>query len=293
MWGEGYIFILNNAEYRVFHAKPNGDVLFPIHEACISVVQNVLRDRNQGIPTSKPCATLETFYHSLCKQYKRNVAAPWQNGYGLSGLEWDHNYYGARDLQGYNDWEGCHGDEVRGLIYLYDLLLILEQWYCANPINIPDLTTFVLSLLPQISNLLESPNAQELHVSTEAPTTSEEPRLEGLPTEILLHISTFLPISSVFALRLSSKTLASRLYLDQQFWFQHLLSGSLIPYLWDLESKALHAKNQNAKWDWKALAKLLARKDTIMMGKEGMADVPIGLRNRCRIWKIIEGAFET
>jgi len=105
---DGYEFILNGAEYYVFCLDKNRDVLFPIHDVCLDVIENVLQNRNEGIPPSVP----QTFYDSLCKQYSRNSAKwPRENGYCLNGLEWDHNYYGVRKLQGYYDWEACHSDE--------------------------------------------------------------------------------------------------------------------------------------------------------------------------------------
>jgi hypothetical protein len=122
--------------------------------------------------------------------------------------------------------------------------------------------------------------------------TSAEPRLEALPVEILHHISSFLPVPSVFALRLSCKTLAACLYPDNQFWFQRLVSGSLIPYLWDLDAKVCHRKYIEAVWDWRELARLLCRKDQVMNGEGRMVVAPIGLRNRCRVWKIVDGALE-
>jgi hypothetical protein len=110
----------------------------------------------------------------------------------------------------------------------------------------------------------------------------------------MLHqISYYLPISSIFALRLTSKTLA-----DQQFWLQRLLCGDLVPHLWDLESERFSAKPSLAKeraqyseGDWKAVAKLLNKRDAIMMGEGVMDDAPIGLRSRCRIWRIVEEAL--
>jgi len=117
------MFLINNVEYRVFHSDENGDILFPIHDACTDLVIHVLRNRYRSTPNLIPSITLETFYDSLCKQYARNMSAPGGNGYAMFGLEWEHNYYGARDMQGYNDWEGHHGDEVSHNIETYDTSL--------------------------------------------------------------------------------------------------------------------------------------------------------------------------
>ncbi|KAF4617008.1 hypothetical protein G7Y89_g15141 [Cudoniella acicularis] len=277
IFGEGSFFFLSGSAYRVMHSDENGDVVFPIHNACIEIAEVFCRSWNEE---SSSGATLLTFYDALCKQYSRNMAAPSGGEFGMYGLEWDHRFYGARDFQDYLDWNGAHGDE----------------WYCADPINIPDLTDFVLSLLPEISSpFIEASDGKSeevCEVKPKPPPTSKEPHLQDLPMEILHQISSYLPISSVFALRLSSKTLASHLYPDQQFWYKRLLFGTLIPYVWDLNSKDLHAKNAqytsskaiqqpdytDGRWDWKKLAKKLAQKDAIMMADQGtMMNAPIAL----------------
>ncbi|KAH8586573.1 hypothetical protein B0O99DRAFT_695378 [Bisporella sp. PMI_857] len=275
VWQEGYVFILNNHDYYTFSPDKSGNIMFPIHDACLEVIEHVLESQNEVLTPDMPHATLKTFYYSLCKQYARNAMKPPRVNSYLGGLEWDHDYYGALEFQGYYDWEAGHGDE----------------WYCANPIPIPDLTPFILSLLTKTSSSSETSKNQQ-HPVSRADSTPAAPRLEGLPVEILHHISSILPIPSLFALRLSSKTLAAYLYPDNQFWFQSLVSGSLIPYLWDLNAKICYGKYLEAEWDWKALARLLCRKNEEMKIEGRMAGAPIGLRNRYRIWKIIEGALE-
>jgi hypothetical protein len=62
--------------------------------------------------------------------------------------------------------------------------------------------------------------------------------------------------------------------------------------LWDLDEKICGEKFMEADWDRKALATLLSKKEQAMKMEGRMADAPMGLRNRCSIWRIIEGALE-
>jgi hypothetical protein len=158
----------------------------------------------------------------------------------------------------------------------------------------------ITDLTPYIHGLLTKSNASAPGHSTEhqnmlaagADSGQVGAGLEHLPVELIQHISSFLSVHSVFALRLTSKGLAACLHLDSKFWFQHLASGSLVPYLWDLDAEVCHGKYLEAAWDWKLLAKLLSRTDDVMKASDKMADAPIGLRNRCRIWKIVDGALD-
>jgi len=181
------------------------------------------------------------------------------------------------------------------------------QWLCADPINVPDLTSYILSQVPKLKT--RSRNSLELErtrisVSGNSSTVPEISQFEVFPIEILQQIASHLPLQPVLSLRLVSKTLASRLPLDEPFWFQRLLSGSLVPYVWDLDSQDCYAKQglgtlsgqaresaNDSQWDWKSIAKRLLKPNAALMADENMADAPIGLRNRCRIWRMVEEAM--
>ncbi|RDL42544.1 uncharacterized protein BP5553_02523 [Venustampulla echinocandica] len=295
---------LDMGEYTVFWGIDDVDPLFPIHDTCIDLAKRVIQTRNDRLLTPTSRATLMTLYESLSKEWTRgwklitSQPALVQGAYmrydvhGEYGLEWEHKYFGARDRQEHHGWNVARGDE----------------WFCADPTNIPELRDFVLNLLPQAPIPSGLPDFKTLQLSSETFTSTEEKYgLEALPKEILDEIACHLTVSSVFALRSSSKTLAACLYPDQRFFFQRLLGGTLIPHIWELESQECVDKNgedvslkgtlqlgDEARWDWKALAKLLANKDAIMIAEEGkLLDAPIGFRNRCRIWKIIEAALDS
>ncbi|KAH6679599.1 hypothetical protein B0J14DRAFT_581162 [Halenospora varia] len=270
------------------------DVLFPIHDACLDIAGRYIESQNENRPDSVPGLTLENFYDALCAQYSRNREVgrnhPAGGRWMEAGLEWDHNFYGARALQGYSNWEGEHGDE----------------WICADPINVPKVTSFITGLLKEAPKTApEIPDISQLQISQLEPPffPSNNSRLEQLPVEILHQITAFHSAASIFSLRKCSKTLASRLILDQNFWCQQLLSGSLIPQLWGVDGDYLikgfkyiidvkyDREKDNTECDWKALATQFARIDNVMMGREEMKAIPIGLANRFRLWRIIEEAM--
>jgi hypothetical protein len=94
-----------------------GDVLFPIHDACLELIDRALRSKNAKRPVSATPLTLETFWNALCKRYSamldmKGARISLYQDYGMYGLEWDHGFFGAREFQDYNGWVGVHGHEV-------------------------------------------------------------------------------------------------------------------------------------------------------------------------------------
>jgi hypothetical protein len=97
-----------------------GDVLFPVHDACLELIDRALRFKNAQRPVSATPITLETFWDALCKRYSamKEIKGPKSShlalpqDYAMYGLEWEHGFFGARDFQDYNGWRGVHGHEV-------------------------------------------------------------------------------------------------------------------------------------------------------------------------------------
>jgi len=135
--------------------------------------------------------------------------------------------------------------------------------------------------------------------------------LQSLPIEIIASILPFLPTPATLRLRRCSKTLASKISINQTFWRNQLLFGDLIDYLWDLDPQMCHKKDKQGSWDWKTLAQILLQpkilqsalalslheteNDEITTIFEKMSleetefkDAPIGLQNRCRIVRIVK-----
>ncbi len=183
------------------------------------------------------------------------------------------------------------------------------QWICTDPVEVPDITSYILSLLDQdirddrSSDVLAPlPDQASLPLST----------FEKLPSEILSQINSFLQAPSALRLRRCSKTLTSRIVIDQTFWRDKVISGNLIDYLWDLDSKQCrqydlyYSHGNRPLCNWKKLAQRLMRIETVesvlfLAGlavnniyilrhndlDKFMSNAPLGLKNRCRIIKII------
>lgn len=126
--------------------------------------------------------------------------------------------------------------------------------------------------------------------------------IERLPNELLDQISSHLTAYSALALRQTSRTLATKVPLDNNFWRNSILGGNALPYLWDLDVYELEKRRQehsgsspslDATWDWKAVGQLLAAKQfPLNSSDQRIVDLPNGLWNRQRIWSIIEEAYQ-
>ena len=103
----------------------------------------------------------------------------------------------------------------------------------------------------------------------------------------------------------------SKLPLTHSFWRDHLVSGSLVDYLWDLDRVACLQKDAQGHWDWKELAQKLQKpyifENALAKSLESLetddnikttfeqnvrqggnfSDAPMGLQNRCRLVKIV------
>ena len=80
------------------------------------------------------------------------------------------------------------------------------------------------------------------------------------------------------------------------FWRFRLTNqlGRSHPWLWDIDVAMCKAKDLEplrtgtTKWDWERLVRALAQKDVFEPGGSMADGVPLGLRNRRRIWRMIE-----
>jgi len=152
---------------------------------------------------------------------------------------------------------------------------------------------------------------------TSSHTISRISSIERLPTEIVSQIVSNLQTTPALRLHQCSKTLAGHIPLNQAFWREQLITGDLVEYLWDLDMKECRLKDLSypdktgALWDWKSLAKTLVSAHILAGTLAGlfeggldelssrhtslsltasdvtMPDAPIGLKNRCRIVRII------
>ena len=124
--------------------------------------------------------------------------------------------------------------------------------------------------------------------------------MEGLPREILDMICSYVLASDIMALHRTSQNLFEKVPLNNAFWRTRLDDGTLLPYIWDLDTKSIEERHlesnltsNGTNWDWRGIAKILATGNfpASPQGQE-LDDVPLGLWNRSRIWNIVQEAFE-
>ena len=74
------------------------------------------------------------------------------------------------------------------------------------------------------------------------------------------------------------------------------MNGALIPWLWDLEAQAVMKKESELQgddeWNWELLARQLAQVN-IHEPRKVLKDLPMGLRNRRRIWRLVGDIMDT
>ncbi|KAF2129324.1 hypothetical protein P153DRAFT_291448 [Dothidotthia symphoricarpi CBS 119687] len=276
MTGSGYFQVENH------HSNPHrsdvwfnalndqdGDSLFPLHNGCIQigcrVIQRFLDRRND----QKQLSTLAILNQILQSRFHDRRDAPDDTRSDIFDLCENSSMYGPRSVMAMSKlewWEGYH-----------------ENFY-TNPIDIPDLTSFVSDMLTTTPLKIE-----------QNPTTLQFAReplgFERLPTELLDQIGKHLPPQSVIALHCTSKAFAIKAPLNNKFWRDRLIDGSLVPHIWDLDANQLDHERQDRLWDWRSVAQLLvAKKFPRNESNPLLVGPPTGLWNRCRIWNIIEDA---
>ncbi len=102
---------------------PDDPVLLPIHDSCLTLLGRLCSIRQEQRTISQSCnlpMDLESFCHALARREQQNGAdykiTLSNHYYGKSGgLEWEHDYYGARRFWAQN-WDTEPGWEVRGNI---------------------------------------------------------------------------------------------------------------------------------------------------------------------------------
>ncbi|KAI9692687.1 MAG: hypothetical protein M1820_009437 [Bogoriella megaspora] len=76
---------------------------------------------------------------------------------------------------------------------------------------------------------------------------------------------------------------------SQDWYFSCFCNGQIFPWLWDLDLEVFHEKHRSGQWDWKRLAFELADKTIHEPGNTSL-QLPLALRNRRRIWRLLEEA---
>ena len=113
---------MGGRKWKVFDEDSQGNILYPIHDACLTIVEKISQRNLQQDGPDAPFSSIRDYYESMCRLNLRNttyphstsdeVTAEWSPNlleYGAYGLEWEHRNYGAADLQNGSSWI-CDGD---------------------------------------------------------------------------------------------------------------------------------------------------------------------------------------
>ncbi|KAH7245071.1 hypothetical protein BKA59DRAFT_544457 [Fusarium tricinctum] len=156
-----------------------------------------------------------------------------------------------------------------------------EGWWDKDPIEIPDLTSRLISNLEKVAG---------------TPKTQVMDSMEASPEEINNHICSFLQNGPL--------SLECTYIMPQSQWAEVFFK---IPFLWDLDTKAEYERTGSSKadlemWDWEKLTRQVmsppqpSAHDASMYNEDESVwsysnvglDVPGGFTNRRRIWQILE-----
>ncbi|KAI1412729.1 hypothetical protein F5Y13DRAFT_162557 [Hypoxylon sp. FL1857] len=158
----------------------------------------------------------------------------------------------------------------------------MERWEAACPLHVPDITESVL---------------KNLNYLPPAPVTMPEAipfqkKFLALPPELQNHVCSFLTS------RHGMPNVCNGL-LPQRVWREVLLGGQCLPFLGTLDISAV--KDFYARWEqdrsncepnWELLVRKLSQEAWgIWDAETSLLKVPNGLRNRRRIWKLVEEMY--
>ncbi|KAF2027695.1 hypothetical protein EK21DRAFT_71444 [Setomelanomma holmii] len=274
----------DHIEYSGLRYSPRANyTLFPLHGGCIETsCRAINHHRSHGKDSSGEPALAVLFKLLNTRFFERHRAPPTHvtddTEIDIFDLCVCSNLYGPRSVLSMTKLEWWGGEYDR---------------FYTNPIDVPDLESFVFDVLMASSHNEAS--------STDLKLASREPEgIERLPVELLDAICSYLPPQSVIKLHRTSSLMASKIPLENAFWRDSLRGGCLHPHIWDLDIKQIEALRQEsnitfsaAGWDWRSVAKLLAMKQFPVTGRDlRLEKMPLGLWNRCRIWSIIEEALD-
>ncbi|KAK3167160.1 hypothetical protein OEA41_010286 [Lepraria neglecta] len=158
----------------------------------------------------------------------------------------------------------------------------MANHYEADPMLIPELTDSILAHVQAIPP--PCPQSRIVPMDGLAPSLPQLPR--ELIAAIMRHLSPF-----------SDAPKECSFLVSPSYWLQTLLECSLIPWLWDLDTEAIlrkeQSKSKGQEWNWELLIRRMAQNDIYESKKVtwAMENVPLGLRNRKRIWGLIQDIF--
>ena len=89
---------MKGRKWQVFEQDETGVVLYPIHNACLHIMDQISR-RNfrQASKSSTAFTDMKSYYQAMLRLHLRNTSGE-DLDFAAFGLEWEHQYYGAREF---------------------------------------------------------------------------------------------------------------------------------------------------------------------------------------------------
>lgn len=288
-------------------ANAQFDDFFPLHSTCADILQRFTQYQSRFCLSNLPKSVREFFDACIaCQKFsKKNHGRLWTceqsdtrppdyDRYG--GVEWSHLYLGARRFWT-DPWDCTPG----------------QEYLCADPISelqIGQLVTQYLTRPKSSSQNIFSLSTKQLPLQDSAPSKIPLMRCDK---KILQLIASHLPLQSAINLHASSHRLSSLISAkESDFWRWHTLRlhGS---WFWELCDHQDSSTETSSYTNWEELLQVLnlSRREIVKGAKrywlespaneyidaasndEHISDkntpsLPLGLRNRQRIWMCLE-----
>lgn len=288
-------------------ANARFEKFFPLHSTCADILQRFTRHQSRFRSSNLP-KSVKDFVDACiaCQEFSKNEESRiWisnqrdkrPSNYDRYGcVEWPHLYFGARRFWT-DPWDCTPG----------------QEYLCADPIADPQIDQLVTQCLARpksSSQNLFSLSIEQLQLQDSTPSKS---LLMRCPTEILQLIASHLPLRSAINLHASSHRLSALISpSERDFWRSHTLRLHG-PWFWELRDHQGSSTKSSSYTNWEELLRMLSlSRREIAKGAqpywlwspanehieaasqhphghdENALSLPLGLRNRQRIWMCLE-----
>ncbi|RPB01799.1 hypothetical protein L873DRAFT_1803064 [Choiromyces venosus 120613-1] len=225
-----------------------------MHEACYRMLEI-----RRGPPSHTPVNN-ERLYAYLLREFKKLTMSAYGLEYvrGLSS-DWDVEEEVARFGGAERFWDDVW-DDVRGYEYLV-----------CDPLDLE------LRLPPPFP---PPPPKEEENEQAKKSEETKDPLFATLPPEVILQVLTHLTLRELDNLRTASPVIARVRLSEEGFWRKRL---EAMPWAWEIQEQEVVQK-----WGYEGACRALGAVE--VDGRGNLADgsgVPLGVRNRVRIWRCL------
>ena len=288
-------------------ANARFETFFPLHSTCVDILQRFTQYQS-GLARSNLPKSIKDFFDACiaCKEFTkeessrifgRKYSGTRLPDYGRYGcIEWSHMYLGARRF--WSDPWDCVAN---------------QEHLCANPISEPQVDRWITECLARPKSSFQnlfSLATEPLQLQNSA---LGQGSLMRCPREILRLIASYLPLQSAINLHASSRQLSSLIVASEgDFWRSHTLRlhGAWFWELWDYQGSSIESSS-NTNWEVLLIALSASRREIAKEAQpywlesttnkhidvlrkyerssyKDLPSLPLGLRNRQRIWMCLE-----